>query len=484
MAVCTAAAFCNPLASLLSSVLQNPEDKKGVFGRISSFFNPRKKRSQSKQSGDSESTPTSPTSPRSPQSPLQEDWLKTPTPSRRDDEVAGRRPAWQQHLGRAGSRSALACDEDGGELPFADSDSSGRGSVREVHVCRVSSGSIAQQGSGDATPTQGADADAGWGGEPGLMDSVVQEVSKRLQLHLEDEAASGKDAKRSERTHAKSVQVRLSSKTSEPVKSHNLTSISVASLKSHKVKSDDSGASLKEVTSPPRLPLPSSGSDSESGSSRSTSVLSWLNRAPTAAQQDSAWGNHEQGDTSPTLLHKAIRVEAHLGDEEEEEGAGERPSRGRREREEGLRADSPPLIAVHATVVPVEEQWPGGSDATAHPPPSEIAELSGMSPESKVSKAAAETREAKTKASPERPESPYGGPDPGKRSVERSEEPPHVTRRTVNLSGRVFAKKVFVTQDSSEADEPEPEPAGKGPERENHSVASTPSGVETTKLNR
>ncbi|XP_059908297.1 titin [Gadus macrocephalus] len=464
---------------------KNPEDKKGVLGRISNFFSPRKKKSQSKQPGDGESTPTSPTSPRSPQSPLQEDWLKTPTPSRRDDEVPGRKPALKQHLARVsldltGSRSTLAFDEDGGGLPFADSDSSGQGSVREVHVCRVSSSSVAQQGSGDATPIPGAHAsflDTGSGGEPGLMDSVVQEVSKRLQLHLEEEAANVKDGKQSKRTHSKSVQVRVSSKMSEPVKSHNLTSISVASLKSLTLKSDDPGTSLKEVTSP-RLPLTSSGSDSESIGSRSTSVLSWLNGTATAERQDSAWGEHEQGGTSPALLHKAIRVEADLADEEEEEGAGER--------EEALRADSPPLIAVHATVVPVEEQWPRGTDTTDRPPPSEITELSGMSPESKVSKAAAETGEARTEASPEGPESPRGGPDPGKSSARRSEEPPHVTRRTVNLSGKVFAKKVFVSQDSSEADEPEPgpEPAGKGPKRGDHSVASTQSVVEATKLKR
>ncbi|XP_056447274.1 uncharacterized protein crybg1a isoform X2 [Gadus chalcogrammus] len=463
----------------------NPEDKKGVLGRISNFFSPRKKKSQSKQPGDGESTPTSPTSPRSPQSPLQEDWLKTPTPSRRDDEAPRRKPALKQHLDRVsldltGSRSTLAFDEDGGEVPFADSDSSGRGSVREVHVCRVSSSSVAQQGSGDATPIPGAHVsflDTGSGSEPGLMDSVVQEVSKRLQLHLEEEAANMKDGKPSERTHSKSVQVRVSSKMSEPVKSHNLTSISVASLKSLKLKSDDPGASLKEVTSP-RLPLTSSGSDSESVGYRSTSVLSWLHGTATAERQDSAWGEHEQGGTSPALLHKAIRVEADLADEEEEEGAGER--------EEALRADSPPLIAVHATVVPVEEQWPRGTDTTDRLPPLEIAELSGMSPESKVSKAAAETGEARTEASPERPESPRGGPDPGKSSARRSEEPPHVTRRTVNLSGKVFAKKVFVSQDSSEADEPEPgpEPAGKGPKRGDHSVASTQSVVEATKLKR
>ncbi|CAL8291508.1 unnamed protein product, partial [Gadus morhua 'NCC'] len=464
---------------------KNPEDKKGVFGRLSNFFSPRKKKSQSKQPGDGESTPTSPTSPRSPQSPLQEDWLKTPTPSRRDDEAPRRKPALKQHLARVsldltGSRSTLAFDEDGGGVPFADSDSSGRGSVREVHVCRVSSSSVAQQGSGDATPIPGAHVsflDTGSGSEPGLMDSVVQEVSKRLQLHLEEEAANMKDGKPSERTHSKSVQVRVSSKMSEPVKSHNLTSISVASLKSLKLKLDDPGASLKEVTSP-RLPLTSSGSDSESVGSRSTSVLSWLHGTATAERQDSAWGEHEQGGTSPVLLHKAIRVEADLADEEEEEGAGER--------EEALRADSPPLIAVHATVVPVEEQWPRGTDTTDHLPPLEIAELSGMSPESKVSKVAAETGETRTEASPERPESPRGGPDPGKSSTRRSEEPPHVTRRTVNLSGKVFAKKVFVSQDSSEADEPEPgpEPAGKGRKRGDHSVASTQNVVEATKLKR
>ena len=465
--------------------MQNPEDKKGVFGRLSNFFSPRKKKSQSKQPGDGESTPTSPTSPRSPQSPLQEDWLKTPTPSRRDDEAPRRKPALKQHLARVsldltGSRSTLAFDEDGGGVPFADSDSSGRGSVREVHVCRVSSSSVAQQGSGDATPIPGAHVsflDTGSGSEPGLMDSVVQEVSKRLQLHLEEEAANMKDGKPSERTHSKSVQVRVSSKMSEPVKSHNLTSISVASLKSLKLKLDDPGASLKEVTSP-RLPLTSSGSDSESVGSRSTSVLSWLHGTATAERQDSAWGEHEQGGTSPALLHKAIRVEADLADEEEEEGAGER--------EEALRADSPPLIAVHATVVPVEEQWPRGTDTTDHLPPLEIAELSGMSPESKVSKVAAETGETRTEASPERPESPRGGPDPGKSSTRRSEEPQHVTRRTVNLSGKVFAKKVFVSQDSSEADEPEPGPeqAGKGRKRGDHSVASTQNVVEATKLKR
>ncbi|KAJ3612856.1 hypothetical protein NHX12_019113 [Muraenolepis orangiensis] len=358
---------------------KNPDDKKGVLDRISNFFSSRRKKSQSKQHGDDSSTPGSPLSLRSPQSPVWEDWMNTPTALRRDGEVSeGQRKARMEprpalvSTDLSGSRATLKGDDDDeGELPFADSDSSGHGSVREVHVCRVSTHVPEVPGSRSATPTHGDQVfflDEGSGAEPGFTDSVVQEVSKRLQ-HMKE--TNMKDRERSDQTQSQSVQE--SFKKSEPVKSHNLTSISVASKKALKEGSPDSSA------------------------------------------------------PSPRHL------------------------------------------------------WTGGTDTTdttAPTPPlrSEIAELHGESPDSKVS-TAADSGEAQTKTSPAAPEILHVGLDSrkssGHGSAMRSEEPKHITRRTVSLSGKVFAKKVYVTQDSCEADKPAPEPAGKDLEREKHSVNST-----------
>lgn len=503
----------------LRSFLQNPDDKKGLIGRISKFINTHRKKSQSKQSGDgSSSTPSSPLSPHSPQSPLQEDWLRTPTAFRRDGEVSGHSPALIS-TDLSSSRDTLAADDDGRDLPFADSDSSGRGSVRELQICRVGTGDTEVPGSGNATPTPGkwpSILDTASGGEPGFADSVVQEVSKRLQRHLE-EAPNLKDRERSDRTQPQVVQVHVHSK------SHNLTSISVASKKTALKKIvDDPRAALKEVTPAP-LSLTSSNSGSpapslqvhkavldvertSSGSERTTPIsVSSRSRSgipsgqtapPTGMRKNSPLGEREPGSVSPALIHKAIWVQAHLADDEEGERErgrgveGERLSRGSR----AFRADSPPLLAVHATVIPAEDLWSRGSGATdttttTHTPPhpSETAELHGMSPESKVSMAA-DSAEAQTKASPSPPEILHVRLDSSKSfargSVDRSGEPQHVTRRTVTLPGKFFAKKVYVTQDSSEASEPEPEPTGKDPEREKTSVNSTQTRVDTAELNR
>ena len=66
--------------------------------------------------------------------------------------------------------------------------------------------------------------------------------------------------------------------------------------------------------------------------------------------------------------------------------------------------------------------------------------------------------------------------------TERGAQPRHA--QDGEAVRKVYAKKVYLTQDSLEAGEPElePEPLGKDPEREHHSVDLASSSVETTEV--
>uniref|UniRef100_A0A667WWD5 Crystallin beta-gamma domain containing 1a n=1 Tax=Myripristis murdjan TaxID=586833 RepID=A0A667WWD5_9TELE len=195
-----------------------------------------------------------------------------------------------------------------GELPFADSDSSGRSSVREVHICRVSTGD-----------------------EPGFTESVVEEVSKRLQVHLGETSLKEADG---------------SSEGIAAPKSPNMTAISSESKKtSLKIGGKGNSSALVGV----KL---SSHSNLSSGES------------PAAARSPSPQVAEAPRSASPVQLHKAIWVETHLGEEEVEgqwEGDKERDTE--KERKESFRSDSPPVLAIPVTVIPVDDSVTQGLSA-------------------------------------------------------------------------------------------------------------------------
>ncbi|XP_035809986.2 microtubule-associated protein futsch isoform X2 [Amphiprion ocellaris] len=464
-----------------SKFFKSLEEKKGVFDRISNFFRSgRKKSSSSRQPSDSSaSSPASPSSPRSSQS-QEEDGLKTPTPSRKDGELTGPHGAVpgsrlraehgdslsQSSSPSASSMASVVTKE--AELPFADSDSSGRSSVREVHVCRISTGS-SDRNSGNvaaaalhlpSTTEPAADSHS----ELGFTESVVEEVSKRLQFHLEE--SIGKKTERSGEddmvtpTTLSSLQIPVS-KTAEAPKSPNLTSISLAS-KTTVVKIGGNGhstaltgitlgshSSTSHIITTQQLEK-SLDTERESTRARTSAQISTVSgettvtvRSPSPEREPAPRGD------SPIQLHKAIWVETHLGEEEEGEREGEKEKDIMNQGEEGLRADSPPVLAIPVTVIPEDDsESPTAADGPAAP--SHILPTGGISPEAATSLAST-TREFQI-TSPQSAE-PDTGTDSKQSSLEEKHRPREirVTRKTVNLPSKhkVFAQKVYISPEPS-----------------------------------
>lgn len=393
-----------------------------MLDRLSSFLSPKKRRSSSRRQSDtadgsSLSSPASPVSPRSPQT-SEDDGQKTPTPSRKEGEFT--RPDEDR---RSSSPSATSLADDGG-LPFADSSGSGRSSVREMHVCRVSTADD-ERNSGNVTPTPhdlatSTYASADLASEQGFADSVVKEVSKRLQVNLEENimqvADTSSQHNAAERTAVPSSVI-PPSKTIDPPKSPNLMSISLESRKTS-VKRDGSVHSIAL-----------SGIKLGSSSSRSSTSSHIIK--PQQDDEDAGDGARKNSATvqslspdreevprseSPVQLHKAIWVETHMGTEE---GEGERALMTERE-EEGFRADSPPVLAIPVTVIPVEDWFPEAAP--------------GSSPESTVSLAAT-TGEFQT--NPPQPEE-LSAAAARKSSLQDKHGPKEtrVTRKTVRLPSK------------------------------------------------
>ncbi|XP_071327222.1 serine-rich adhesin for platelets isoform X2 [Trachinotus anak] len=450
--------------------LENPEEKRGMLDRLSNFFSSKRRKSRSRQHSDASTDTSCPTSPLSPHSPLshQEDGLKTPTPSRKDhDETRAGAGGGGDTLSQSSSLSASSVvflSRDEAELPFADSDSSGRSSVREVHVCRVSIAS-GEGNSGNVTPTTvglaaTTDPSADPSSELGFAESVVKEVSKRLQVHLEESILKNLEDPSEDSTVTPTTLVPFKiplSKTPEGPKSPNLTSISLASKKTC-VKVGEKGHStvltgitLGSQSSTSHLIVTQeeveNSQDRETESSRArrrVQIVSGENSA-TAWSPSPEREEIPRGD-SPIQLHKAIWVETHLGEDEEGEREGEKETDIMKEVEEGYRADSPPVLAIPVTVIPEDDSVAADSPST----PSETLPPSGSSPESAISLALT-TGEFQT-SSP-RPEEPDTGTGSKQSSLQEKRRPREirVTRKTVNLPSKhkVFAQKVRVSPEPS-----------------------------------
>ncbi len=445
-----------------------------MLDRLTKFFNSKKKKS-SRQHSDASGDVSSPTSPLSPCSPLSEpeDGLKTPTLSRKDSELTdyaetsagGQR---DENVSRSSSRSAssmasLLTSE--AELPFADSDGSGRSSVRQVRVCRVSTAS-GERNSGNVTPTNldivnNTHPSADPSTELGFADSVVEEVSKRLQASLEETPSNNTEGSGENDTVKQTKMSTFKipfSKTPDNPNSPNLTSISIAS-KTIAVKVGEKGHStaLRGITLGSQSPtshvitIQQIDKDSQdilnknSGARRRAEEFSL--ESVTAERSQSPEKEQVPRGVSPIDLHKAIWVETHLGEEEEEEREGENGKDVMREREEGFRADSPPVLAIPVTVIPEDDTV--AQDAADGPStPSETLPSSGSPPKSAVSLAPTAGEFQTTSPQPE-------GPDTGKHSKQtqgkRISKEIRVTRKTVNLPSKhkVFTQKVCVSLQQS-----------------------------------
>ncbi|CAK6962134.1 microtubule-associated protein futsch [Scomber scombrus] len=461
-------------------------EKRGVFDRFSSFFNSKKKKSSSSSSGrhlsdasTDTSCPSSPTSPSSPHSPQfdQEDGLKTPTPSRKDCELS--EPRYVLRDPRTGAECGDNLSECPSSTSITDSYSSDLCSVKELHVCNVSTAS-AERNSGNVTPTnvdaaetthQGADSTS----ELGFAKSVVEEVSKRLQVNLEQRVvknteSSGEGDAGSPNT-LPTFKIPFSS-TAEAPKSPNLTSISLATKKVS-VKIGEKGhsttltgitlGSKSKSTSQPvmsqKLDKNSPDVVNEHAGVRRGHILS----EGTATAHRSPSPDREllpEGD-SPVQLHKAVWVETHLVEEEEGRREGETESDIIKEGEEGSDADTSLVLAVPVIVIPEDDSF-----AESPADQSEVLLSGGSLPESAISLAPAKGEFQTTSEQPEEA-------DPGKDSKESSQKEKRrsrelrVTRKTVNLPSqhKVFAHKVYVS--------PEPSSDGNEPAGEEDSREST-----------
>ncbi|TMS21167.1 Beta/gamma crystallin domain-containing protein 1 [Larimichthys crocea] len=453
-----------------SKFFKNSEEKKGVFDRISHFFHSKKKKSSSRQNSDASSDASLPTSPSSPLSPKsqQEDGLKTPTPSRKDDELKARYARGAEcgdTLSQSSSRSASSSPSvftSEADLPFADSNSSGRSSVREVHVCRASTAS-GERNSGNVTPTTvnlatsthpNADLSSGLG----FADSVVEEVSRRLQVSLDESTAKNTESSGGDEAVNKTVVSTFKipfSKGSEAPKSPNLTSISLAtkqtsvtvgerghsttlkgialgsqSSTSHSVTSQQEGEECADMSR-------------ENSAKRRARVLSW--ETVNAALNPSSEEEQVPRGDSPVQLHKAIWVETHLGEEEEVIREGEKEKDITIEGEEGFRTDSPPVLAIPVIVIPEDDSVTEGASTPSETPPSR-----GSLPELTISLAPTAGEFQTTLEQPEEPDSGTHS-KPSSLKEKRKSREIRVTRKTVNLPSkhRVLGQKVCVSPASS-----------------------------------
>ncbi|CDQ71503.1 unnamed protein product [Oncorhynchus mykiss] len=474
-----------------------------VLNRIGSFFSIKKKKSRSGSlSADSEDgswlgpgspvspqspgspvsphSPGSPVSPQSPGSPLsphqppQEDWQRTPTTTRREGEVveAGAGPVQGSlsELQEEGSMFSTSSSPgtsslaslvvvDRGDLLFAGSDSSGRGSVREVQVCRASRAEAEADGEADRnswnlTPTNSSSSGADQ--VPGLSptEDVVGEASRRLQVHLEQTTVKDRDG-----SGGGSPVVQNTLRSFDLSQSHlkaDFTSLVTESKNtSLKTSVGGKGSYLVGVTVGSQSHTPSSSDPQPEGEegkdspamgkkNRRRALKSISSSTPeTAPPTQTTLHGGEEGTTqdSPVKLHKALWVETHLG-EEEGERKGKRKS-----------VNLHSVLAIPMTVAPVEYPDTAGVLATLTPSAVSAAEASGREPKPKLAVSTAPaSKESKTtnKAQP-RANSPGTDSEsstPLEYQMALSKEEKH---RSVKLSRseKIFPKKVYVSPEPS-----------------------------------
>uniref|UniRef100_A0A3B4FMR1 Crystallin beta-gamma domain containing 1 n=1 Tax=Pundamilia nyererei TaxID=303518 RepID=A0A3B4FMR1_9CICH len=398
----------SPMSSSKHS--KSSEEKKSVFVRFTNFFSSKRKKSSSRNHS-STSTDSSPASPLSPCSAQSEP--ENGLNAEHSDTVS------QSSSRSASSRASQVTVE--ADLPFADSNSTGRSSVKELDAIMTST---------DPASATEPDPDPGLKSEVGFAESVVEEVSKRLQVNLEQKVLKRPESSSEDDiispTTLTSLQIPLSKAVESP-KSPNLTSISLASKKaSVKVGEKGHSTALRGITLFKQEGKPPDWKRENSGGPRTSTRIS-----TSSLSGESATTREEKPrGKSPVLFHKAIWVETHLGEEEVEW----EKERDVMKKEEGFRADSPPHLAVPATVIPEDDSENEGAPESP-PTPSETPPLSGSLPHSLFSLSQTVGEVQTPTEQPEGPDtdSTRSSPPVQERHRTRSSR---VTRRTVSLPSK------------------------------------------------
>ncbi|XP_028981587.2 uncharacterized protein crybg1a isoform X2 [Esox lucius] len=354
----------------------------GVFNRIGSFFSSKRKKSQSKSfSAGSEDgslqgsgSPASPHSPGSfffPHQPPEEDSQRTPTPTRREAEVVGGSEGARSLRGNpsegsvfSGSSSPSTSSQsslfavDTGHLPFADNDSSGRGSVKELQVSRVSrveaeADGEADRNSGNLSSANLFPSGAVRGPELSFTEDFEGEVNRKLQVHIEQTTVKDREgsegsspATRNNLSSFELSQSQFTTGATSPVTENKKTSLktSVGGKVSYLV-GVTLGSQSRTPSSSDHQPEGEEGEDSPAmGKKHRRRALK------SSSSSDIAPPNQTPASDSPGTLHKALWVETDLGEEEWER--------------KGETANSLQALAIPVTVAPVEVTETAGVPAT------------------------------------------------------------------------------------------------------------------------
>ncbi|KAL7873797.1 hypothetical protein AOLI_G00128680 [Acnodon oligacanthus] len=376
-------------ASPTRRLRKSSSEKGTVLSRVTTFFS--KKRKSRTVSGEGDENASTATSPDSPEASA---GLRHSSGSSEGDQVF---VSEVRLKGSPSVRSVASIITDGGDLPFADSESSSRGSVREV-----------------TRPQSGEDQSA---------KRLVKEVSKKLQVFLQETSVTNGDEQQiTQTTFKKCVEVPVKSpcerkspavaggtdikKTAlKPVlgSKGNYTALTGVTLNSGSRNPSSSESSLEQGDGDSMGKRNSGRRRSRKLSDSSREVLS-----PTKASSPEVEEGSSQASPSPSplQLHKAMLVETHMEEEE---------------------SDSPTL-ATPVADSPGESSPVQGTDISSAPV---LLHAAGSEPE--LSPASVELKTGTAEA--------LGGP----------EEVITEKRRSVKLSTRekYFAKKVWVSSQTS-----------------------------------
>uniref|UniRef100_A0A8B9GZ53 Crystallin beta-gamma domain containing 1a n=1 Tax=Astyanax mexicanus TaxID=7994 RepID=A0A8B9GZ53_ASTMX len=374
---------------------KSSEEKGGVLNRVATFFSiKRKNKPTSKDHEESGSPATSPDNP------------EVFTDLRQSSGSSDGEQVFVSEVRLKGSpsvHSVASLITDGGDLPFADSESSSRGSVREV-----------------TRPEKGEDV---------KTQRLVAEATRKLQVYLEETSVTNGDERQiTQTTFKKCVEVPVKSpsesQSSEPQASEpelkrtvlktylagkgNYTALTGVTLGLRSRNESSSESSSEQADGDSNMGKKNTGRRrSRKLSDGSREVLS-----PTKASSPEAEEGSSLASPSPVQVHKAVWVETHLEEEE---------------------SDSPTL-ATPVADSPGESSPVLGTDSSSAPfsPLEEGSELASVS-----STQASVRIKTATRGSAEPPSS--------------VEEVKSEKRRSVKLSKseKFFAKRILVSSQTS-----------------------------------
>ncbi|XP_026116946.1 beta/gamma crystallin domain-containing protein 1 isoform X1 [Carassius auratus] len=262
---------------------KSSEEKSGVLNRIGSFFSRKKKNRTASDDNDENLSSEANSSTKYSRSEHKEI----------EDSVFG-----------PGNRSPSVCSvasivADGGDLPFADSDSSGRASVKEVEVIKVSRVATSSDK---------------------RTENLVKEVNKKLKVYLEETTDSTIKKSADVPIHTpdtpKSTPVSGRTETKKTVLKTtvtgggNYTALVGVTLGS---QSRNSSSSDIQPGEPGETDIEKKNSAKRSNQESNNKLLAPMNTTSPEAEERSV-----QASPSPGQVHKALWVETHVTEQESE----------------------------------------------------------------------------------------------------------------------------------------------------------------------